>query len=159
MNKIYGVEESFPRSAEKPEAAEVKDWPFPSPPSLQGESSKIIKLADMNKGEPSPDIMGLDERFNRPAKAPTTSEVGHFWPLAYAQKKNEDNDIANVPHVSPGVYKVVNDNTTPLNEMKRSAGPPTSAEVANWPYPSYSQTKGPNGIENTPHINPLTSTE
>lgn len=69
LNKEYDIEEMFPRSKAAPESAEVKNWPFPQ------HAQKSLAQ------EPSPDIAGLPERFNRPEKAPTKPEV-LGWPTA-----------------------------------------------------------------------------
>lgn len=66
--------------------------------------------------------------FPRSEEAPTSSEVGQYWPLSYAQES------AKAPfEAEPLVLKSYAD------PFPRAAQPPTSAEVKNWPYPQYAQ--------------------
>jgi len=101
--------------------------------------------------------MGLPEKFNRPEKAPTTSEVGHFWPVR--------KDLWSLAEKSKDPWvKIQNDpNWNPITsgEWKRDAPAPETAEVKNWPYPQYAQTSDPvkTEIENTPHVNPIAGHE
>lgn len=120
----YGIDERFDRPVTAPSKAEVKGWPF----------------SVAQKQEPSEDY-GIGETFPRSAAAPKSAEVAN-WPYPqYAQNVNENNnnDIADVKHVDPNVYGFVNDHTSPVNEVPRSAEAPKSAEVKNWPYPQYAQ--------------------
>jgi len=75
LNKDFGIDESFPRSAKAPEQAIVGGeegfWPFPQPHRAQ----VTQPVGMMQKSEPSPDY-NVDEKFNRPAKPPTEAEVG-----------------------------------------------------------------------------------
>jgi len=118
---------NFPRSDDAPTTAEVANWP------VTWSTAQVS-----SKGLP---LKAYAESFPRSDSAPTSAEVKN-WPYPqFSQKFDEQNtnDIKATEHVNKTVYDFVNENVPSTNENSRRREAPKSADVANWPYPQFSQ--------------------
>lgn len=168
----WGVEATFPRSSTAPKSAEVANWPFPqwnqanstikANSTVAQSAPALAQAAPVMAQDPSP-TYGIQERFGRPADAPTKPEVDNWptqkelgWP-SLTQAEKQEKDIAANKYMNNEVHKMASKYVEPEGlEWNRRAKAPTTAEVANWPLQYAQHGQADADIARNEHVNPDT---
>jgi hypothetical protein len=133
LNAPNDVEDRFSRSESAPTRPLVINWPTRQEiyePQVSGKAYVPPELGLAQKEEPSPDY-GIDERFDRPDKAPTKSQViGWPYPQFAQEFPYPDKTVS-----GKEIHHTFNDAHyhSPRHVWERSESAPKGSLVKGWP--------------------------